>query len=168
MLIGTAAWYWMPLPSVQGFQSRSYSKQLASANNSTTDVQNERVKLESDILPFLWEGLPDKVAPAALAKVNDLAKQRALKVVAFRPQKPSEVKGLTQVVFGVTVDGSFPNTVQFIKDLEQPGLKLAVSTVQIASADQASDRVTGTVNIVAYIKGATKPVSRGDKNVKKS
>lgn len=167
VLLGTALWYWLPLPSLQSYQVKSNERQLATARKSIDAAQDDRKKAEAEVAPSLWSGTPEEVAPQALSQVTGLAKERALKLVAFRPQKPVDIKGLTQITFGITLDGPFPNTVQFVKDLEQANLKLAVSTVQIASADQASDRVTGTVSVVAYIKGAATPATSGDKNVKK-
>ena len=167
MLIGTTAWFLMPLPTAKSAAIQNSNKKLALIKGiDESDVS--RSKADAEIRKLLWTGAPETVAPQAMTKITELARKRGLKLVAFRPAKFVEGQGLIGVPVGVTVDGTFPNTMLFVKDIEKSDLNLAVSTVQVASADAASDRVTGTVNVVAYLK-ATAPASvAGDKNVKKS
>lgn len=109
-------------------------------------------KLASAAAPVIWTSSIDAVAPSALAKVTALAKTRQVKLGAFRPERTTQLNGLTEVPFLVSVDGTFPNTIAFIRDLEGSSSKLAVSQAQMSSSDGNSDRVTASVGIVAYVK----------------
>lgn len=168
MLVGTMAWYLMPLPSTKSTAAQNADKKKM-LGDSINKTEADRAKTEAGIQKLVWLETPDKVAPQAMTKITEMARKRALKLVAFRPSKFVEGQGLIEVPIGVTVDGSFPNTMLFVKDIEASDLKLAVGTVQVASADTSSDRVTGTINLVAYLRGTTAPATTpGDKNAKKS
>lgn len=115
---------------------------------------------EAAISPLIWSESSEEIGPRAMAAITRLAQTRKLRILAFRPQKPIEMEGLTQIPFSLSVDGSYPNTMQFVKDLETSKTKLAVSLVQIAASDAASDQVTGTINVIAYLKAAQPTATR--------
>lgn len=103
----------------------------------------------------LWQQNADKVGASAMALVTKLANNHELKVNAFRPQRVQDDSGLTRLPYLVAVEGRFPSVIAFVQQLETPTTKLAVNTLQIASADGASDQVSASVGIVAYKEGIT-------------
>jgi Tfp pilus assembly protein PilO len=126
------------------------------------EAQDARIRAQqvsAQVAGSTWAVPSDQVAAQSLAKITGFAKARNITVVAFRPQKTVEVEGLTQLPFLILVDGKFPEVMQFMKDIERTDTKLAVSLVQMASADEASDRVSATIGAAAYLqpqkKGAT-------------
>jgi Tfp pilus assembly protein PilO len=125
------------------------------------DAKSRTKELNAEINRHTWSIPQDEVGPAALAKVASLAKARNLKLTAFRPQKTAVMDGLTQMPFLILVDGPFPSVVQFMKDINRTDTKLAVTVVQMASADEASDRVTATIGAAAYWKPKTKGATVG-------
>ena len=169
MALGAGVWFAMPLPkpAVAGSPAAvAYQQQIKDLNKQITDNQKKGDDAEAAIEPLLWTDGLEKIGPQAQNAINGLVKKHGLKLVALRPQKPIEGQGLIQVPFGLTLDGPFPATMEFVKDLENENLKLAVTTVQISSADQASDRVTGNVSIAAFLRSPS--AATGVQNAKKS
>jgi hypothetical protein len=167
ILIGTTVWMYLPLPNQKGI-TQNRNKQLAQLNQQIESSQKSSADAQKAIDPFLWTGKSEQVGPAALDTVTKLAKNAKLKLLAFRPQKPDDEPGVTLYTFGVTVDGPYTNAMQLVKDLENPKNKLAVTWVQINSADAATDRVTGTINVVAYMKSGQPQDAQGGNDVHKS
>jgi hypothetical protein len=167
LLVATAAWLYMPLPS-QVAVVESRARQLKSLDNKVSFARKDNAKIDAAIAPFVWVGKPDQVGPEALDTVTKLVKSAKVRLLAFRPQKPDEEPGVTLYSYGITIDGPYTNAMQLVKQLEDPKNKLAVSLVQINSADTASDRVTGTINVVAYVRPDEPLEAQGSKNVQKS
>ncbi len=169
LLFATAFWIMQPLPEEKKVANqrlrteRDIGKQIdaAESNNAT---------LQADIDPMLWDGTAEQVGPRALSTVTKLAQTRHLKIIAFRPQKPVDAEGLVQIPFSISVEGAYPDTMRLVKDLETSNSKLAVSLVQVQASDAATDHVTGTVNVVAYMKPAPAPAAttKGGSGAQKS
>lgn len=98
----------------------------------------------------LWTQAADEIAAATMSKVTSLAQARGLRVVAFRPQRVQEDTGIIRLPYQATLEGPFPQIIGFVQDLETSKFKTIVSTIQIASADGASDKVSSTIGLVAY------------------
>jgi len=124
------------------------------AKIATKAAEDRVMEANLQLAAQTWPGDAQQIAPVALAKVTQLVQARRLRLVAFRPQRTTANGDLTQLPFLVTVEGSYPGVVAFTKDLEAPSTKLAVSLVQIASADAGSDQVTASVGLVAFMPPA--------------
>lgn len=138
-----------PVPSL----GRVVSKNSAERAKLTKEIEDDRLAVSATRTKNaqrLWVQPADQVAAAAMAKVNEAAVAQSLKVIAFRPQRAQDDDGVTRLPYQVTLEGYFPKVIAFIKTLETPKLKLPVVSVQIASADGASDKVNATIGIVAY------------------
>ena len=99
----------------------------------------------------LWQGNVDTVTSAALGKLTDLANRRSLKMTAFRPQRPQELEGVSEIPFSVQISGPYPAVRAMIAALDSSGAKLALRSVQMASSDPATSAVTATLGLSAYI-----------------
>jgi Tfp pilus assembly protein PilO len=140
-----------PAPTVEGLaKAKQLSRNKVDQEIALAKAQNRQ--LTASIDAHTWPIPADQVGPQALAKVTALAKSHNVKLVAFRPQKQNDAEGLIQLPFLILVDGQFTSVMQFMKDLDKTDTKLAVSLVQMASADEATDRVTASVGAAAYLK----------------
>lgn len=167
ILAASLVWMLTPVPtrsdvnSGRGGQARRLQAETKGLEKQTQDVL-------AKVAPLLWDGKAEEIGPKALASVTKLAKARKLRVLAFRPQKPIEMEGLVQIPFSISTDGTYPNTMQLVKDLETSGAKLAVSLVQVAASDGATDQVTASINVVAYVKAVPPAPARGSSRAQKS
>lgn len=132
-------------------------KVVQTRRNEETKLRKEIEKLRDEVSTVrvknekrLWAQPADQVGAAAMAKVTEIAASKALKVLAFRPQRTVDDTGVTRHPYQVSIDGSFVQVLEFVRALETPNLRLPVVTVQLAAADGATDRVTATIGIVAY------------------
>lgn len=163
ILGGSLVWLLTPIPS----RTRINAGRKVQALRLEKEAKNLRDSLaetQAKIDPLLWKGTQEEIGPSALASVTKLAKAHGVRILAFRPQKTIEMGGLNQVPFSISTDGTYPNTMQFVKDLETNHTKLAVSLVQVAASDAATDQVTASITVVAYIQ--PKPPSAPAKSTK--
>jgi Tfp pilus assembly protein PilO len=157
LILGSAAWITLiPLPTEQASSGANRTQNLKKIKEATDKAESEAVASQAAIDAMLWTESAQEVSPKAFAIVNQFALKHHLKVASFRPQKPVDVQGMTEIPFGLSVDGSYPDTMQLVKDLETTDTKLALSLIQINSAEASSDHVNGTINFVAYLKPEVK------------
>lgn len=135
-----------------------------SATRTGAARKREQVKLEGETAKLrdqvailqvrnqtrLWSQTADQVGPTAMSMLEKFARQNNLKVISFRPQRLEEEAGLERLPYQITLEGAFPKVISFVRTVETPATKIAVTNVQIASSDGASDAVTATISLVAY------------------
>jgi Tfp pilus assembly protein PilO len=121
-------------------------KQLGAISRIRGEVSDLKTKNEA----VIWTQDPDQVAATSMAKITTLAAAKGLKLIAFRPQRAQDDGVVNRYPYLVALEGTYPNVVAFLGALETPGSKLAVSQVQIAANDGATDKVSATVGVVAY------------------
>lgn len=109
----------------------------------------------------LWTGDEKLVGPRAMSIATRLSEKHQIKLSAFRPQKSIQEGTLVRLPFVVSLEGSYPQVVAWVRDIESPSNKLVVNVVQIASTDGASSAVNAVVNVWAFqeSKAIVKPKS---------
>jgi len=136
-----------PAPALTEVQIR---KQKNAAKIAIKTAQEQIDAATATIENSTWSGTPEEVLPLALQKVASMAQTHHLKVVGFHPQTVIVAPSITLIPCIVNVDGAFVNVVSFEKDIEAQGTNLVVNLMQMATADQESNKVTGSIGIVAY------------------
>lgn len=150
----------VPPPSVAGIargrdrSRRAIDEEIARARARSKEAQAAAEKR-------LWTGDPDAVTAAVLARLTAEANQRALKLGAFRPQRQQALDELTELPFSVQIAGPYPAVRAFLATLDRPGTRLTARSIQIASSDSATDAVTATVGLSAYIAATAAPAATG-------
>jgi hypothetical protein len=167
ILAASLVWMLTPVPSRNDVNSGRLG-QVRRYQAETAGLIKQAAEAQAKIDPLLWSGTSEEIGPKALASVTKLAKARKIRILAFRPQKPIDMGGLTQIPFSLSIDGTYPNTMQLVKDLETTDAKLAVSLVQVAASDGATDQVTASINVVAYVKTAPPAKTSGGSRAQKS
>jgi hypothetical protein len=138
----------VPMPAVTAQQQRKKNERdLAKTRDTYMRKSRELQKTNAD---RLWDLGPESLGPMAMGKVSNLSKSFGLKMVSFRPQKQVDSGDLVRYGYLVSVEGTFPKVIEFVRKLETPETKLAVSSLQVTSTDGASDAVSATVGVVAY------------------
>lgn len=148
--LGIVAYHFFaPMPSANvRVNARLNEKHKLEQDRDQARSDVTKLRTDSDI--HLWKVPTDQIAVSALADVTDLAILHQLKLVSFRPQRIIEDDGVQRVPYLANLQGPFPNVIAFINDLETSEEKLAVNSVQIASADGATSLVSASVGIVGY------------------
>jgi Tfp pilus assembly protein PilO len=129
----------------------------------------ERAKeIQAAVQPRLWTGTPESITASVLAQLTKEAAGRKLQIGAFRPQRPQMLTGVTELPFSVQVSGPYPVVRAFMTALDASGSKITLRSVQIASSDAATNAVTATLGISAFLESktekteaATKPAAGG-------
>ncbi len=146
----------------------------ASKARSQRDLEERVRKLEENkalttatIVTQVWAEPVEEIGPKALESITAYARTQKLKLMAFRPQKTVDVDGLVQLPFLISVEGSYPNIMKFVRQLEASNLRMGTSLVQVSSTDPNSDLVSATVGVVAYKSVSSIPVTKGNTNATK-
>ena len=136
-----------PAPALTENQVR---KQKSKANIAIKDALKSIDAAKKTIANRTWTGTPEEVLPIALQKVATMAQAHHLKIVGFHPQTVIVAPSITLIPCVVNVDGSFVNVVAFEKDIEGDSTNLTVNLMQLATADQETNKVTASIGVVAY------------------
>ena len=136
----------VPRPTVKIATSSGPDPAIAAITKDNKDLAAVHAEIDSHI----WNEDPDDIAPQALKIFTDLATKNKITVTSFRPQKEMPADPLQMLPFFAAVQGEFPDMARFTKAL-QTNPKLALSLLQIASADASTDKVTASIGLVAYI-----------------
>ncbi|MGE0001577.1 MAG: hypothetical protein AB7F50_00410 [Fimbriimonadaceae bacterium] len=117
------------------------------------DVQEGRAdlaRLEQQLGSSTWSKSTDEFGPFLMRQIGTWAGKTSVGMVSVRPQKTERTENSLQYNYLLTMEGGFPNMVQFLSEFETPGSLLSVRTLQISSADGESDRVRANIGVIAY------------------
>lgn len=135
--------------------------EIRKARNATQNARLDAKKArdlrdvsEASAKALTWSDGADQIAPKALAVVTREARARSVRLVAFRPQRTVPGSPLTLVPFTLTLEGTYPQVLDFVKAMEIPSNRLAVTLLQIAAADDATSKVTASVGLTAFVRSA--------------
>lgn len=148
-----------PKPGPIGTKA-TQNKVLAIQIRKSSAEKNQAV-IDSANAKLTWNVPEQQVGGMALAKVSEFTRKSGLKLVSFRPQRKQANTNLIQLPYLATVDGTYLQVVQLARLIEQPESRLALTQVQIASADSDSDHVTASVAVVAYLPLVEEPKKNG-------
>lgn len=134
--------------SLKEVKAQEHARRTAyqSIEAANADLKTARAK----VAEYIWTTSPDLIGPTALSAVTNLAKKHQLKLTAFRPQRTNTDAQLLRLPYTISLEGSYPNVVSFLSDLETPTNKLAVNLFQVASAEGANDQVAATIGVAAF------------------
>jgi hypothetical protein len=119
----------------------------STVNNGGVTARNKHMLAKQR----LWPDPDANITPAALSQVNTAAQKWSVKVTAFRPEKAITAGSLNILPYLVTVQGTYANCMQFEHEMEENDPQLAVSMLQIASADSLTSGVTASITLNAYV-----------------
>jgi len=137
----------MPKIEVKGSGIAEQEKRLRQQANA---LYLETKESEQLLNSRLWIGDSKLIGPRAMATATQIASKRQLKLAAFRPQKSVQEGTLVRFPFVVSLEGTYPQIIGFVRDLENPSNKLVVNIVQIASTDGSSSAVNAVINLWAF------------------
>ena len=109
--------------------------------------------------PHLWQGDPEAVTATILARLTAQTGKRSLKLLAFRPDRPQEFEGITELRFDAEVSGPYAGIHALLDTLDAPGSKVALRSVQLTSTQAAGGAVSATLGLSAFV--ATDPSLMG-------
>ena len=114
-------------------------------------AKSSLVSAEAQIRNRVWNAPVESVTARLLDRWTKETAARGVTLVAFRPQKTRIVAGLQELPGVVQVSGAWPRIAAMLDGIAKPGNRTVVRGIQVASSDAASDTVTATVQVVAYV-----------------
>lgn len=139
-----------PKPSVRTAE-RKAAEDKVKVERELARLRDDFDLAQKDLTSRIWQGKEESASPLVLARLNDIAVNRGIKVNSFRPQKPGDNGGLTQLGFVMALEGSFPQVLNMVRDIEERLPRLAVHQINIATADQAAGTVNATLGLAAFV-----------------
>jgi Tfp pilus assembly protein PilO len=140
-----------PKPSYKRSAAKQ-ARQEMSLKLSAQQAHERRDTAAQTISDRTWPGTAEKLTPIALARVNEYVAKAGVHLLAFRPQRSVVGKTLESIPYLVSVEGEYPKVMNFFRILDRSDKKIAVNLIQVSSADNSSDKVTGSAGLVAYVK----------------
>lgn len=132
---------------------------MRKANNMKAAQIAKTEALHQTVAADTWSGSVQDVNALILKRVNALLQGHNLRSGTFRPQRASTVDTLNTLPYALTLDGTYVEVMNFVRDLETPANKLAISSLQVTSSDMNSDRVNANLTVVAYLDPTPQPAA---------
>ncbi len=145
----------VPLPSTNGL-AKSPELQLKDLNHQITMLQTQEQTAGQTIAARTWQGSQNDVSAAILANLTAQAKQEGLAVGSFRPQRTTDLNGVTELPYAVQITGPYPGVRLMMRSLDSPGSKVVLRSAQITAATNSTTDVAATLGLSAYV--ATDPI----------
>lgn len=121
------------------------------AVHEETDTLKEKIQAgQNTIRTYVWPGDAKRAEAEAMALVTRIAKTHEVSLGAFRPQRVVLDQGLRRLPFALSLEGSFPDVIQFVGELETPSNRIAVQMLQMSASDSSSDQVSATMTVMAF------------------
>jgi Tfp pilus assembly protein PilO len=155
-----------PRPDPEAAQN-SHRKTLAKLNSTRDQAQLDATSAEKAAAKRIWLGDSDAVTSALMAGLTREADARDLKMAGFRAQRVVDYQGITELPFSVQVIGTYPEVRSFLAMLDKPGTRILLRSAQLASADAATDTVSATLGVSAFIRSVVAP-AQAAKGVKRN
>ena len=151
LLAGSLAFMvFVPRPTTAGLaKGKVLSRQRIEKEIDT--AKEASAKAEADAKLRLWTGRPERVTAEVLAYVTGQANANKLKLGAFRPQRTVVLEGAGELPFSIQISGAFPDVRRFLSALDTPKGRLALRSIQLSGADEASSNVTAMISLTAYV-----------------
>ncbi|HEY3781021.1 MAG TPA: hypothetical protein VGL56_08065 [Fimbriimonadaceae bacterium] len=126
--------------------------QIAKAHRDAEAVAKKAHHDQHRLHVLTWRMSAEELGSTTLDWLTGLAEGNHLVISGFKTDRPRDLDPLKEVPFGLVVEGTFPNTMNFLAALEEPRSKLMVSVLQLSSADPQTDRVTATIGLSGFIR----------------
>lgn len=150
ILAGTLLYMiFVPPPSVAGL-ARGRAASLMEMSREVKSAKARTAAARQQIAPMVWTGDTDTISGTLLQQLTAQARQHALSISAFRPQRTQDVGGVTELPFTVQLSGAYQGVHAVMSSLDAPGSKVVLRSVQIDSSATGSG-VTATLGLTAYV-----------------
>lgn len=132
-------------------------KQMTDIQLETKDAKDALSADTAYVSSQLWVETAGLIGPAVLSEVKSVAAGQGLTLKSFRPQRTTIEGRIERFPFLASVEGSFPDLINFIANLESPGTRIGVTLVQCSALDGDQTNVAASVAIVAIRDTEAKP-----------
>lgn len=155
-IVSAISLYVIPLPKADQAKAK-FQVERDKLIDSATLARHESDTMALEARKRVWEGDSEAVTSSIISMVTTEAESRQLRLAGVRSQRPQSLDSVTELPFSVQITGRYPSTVALLQWLDQPGHRVALKSVQLASSDGATDDVTCTVAFSAYLPATAAP-----------
>lgn len=106
--------------------------------------------LRPQVEALAWNVPPDQLRQQMVQRVTAFAQQAQVGVTTTRPLKPRSLDVMTEVSIEMHVSATLPQLVRFLYPLQQPGSKMTVDRLRIASANAETDLLDVDMTVSGY------------------
>ncbi len=156
VLAGTLAYMLLVPSAAHGTQTAASSRRRMVDDIAETRHQTDVARLA--IQPRLWHGNSEFVTAAALALLTRQTEKRSLKLTSFRPDRPQEFAGVTELQFDVQVAGPYAGLHSLLEAQDARGSRLVLRSVRITASQNtdspdAGRTMTASLGLSAFAAG---------------
>lgn len=135
--------------------AKQHRFEIAKLEKENELMLNQISAARKKVQESLWKADLDTVSAKAMATVDQVSTANQVKVQAFRPQRTVSSQGIDRYPYSAVLQGPFPKVLLTVRQLQNNGTKLAVTSVQISAADGETDTVTATIGLAAFAPAST-------------
>jgi Tfp pilus assembly protein PilO len=154
ILAGTAA-FEAPARAPAGGDARSHAQTRRRMLDEASRTSKAAARTEQAVAPGLRIGSQETITAEVLAQVTREATRHGLKLASFRPERIRRLEGAVEVPFSAHLAGTYAGVRDTLSALDARRSRVAVRSIQIASADEATSAVTATVDLSALVPAAS-------------
>ncbi len=144
-----------PMPKFR-FTGEAVAEQETKVRKQAQSLYQEVLESEKFAFERMWTGKSDEVGPVTLEATTAVANRLGIKLSAFRPQKQITEGATIRLPFLVSIEGTYPKVVEFVREMELPIHKIVVHVVQMSSTDGSSSAVNAVIGLWAFQKAPPK------------
>jgi Tfp pilus assembly protein PilO len=148
----------VPVPTVAG-TGLMHAQARHRINLQIDFAKKQQAEAESAIKARVWQGNANTANAGVLSLLTAQTSRSAMTLSAFRPQKPVDLTGITELPYTAQITGTYPAIRTVLAALDADSTKIVLRSVQIDSSEQTTSTVTATIGISAYINSSEAPPS---------
>ncbi|AIE85988.1 hypothetical protein [Fimbriimonas ginsengisoli] len=152
LAIALSIWFGYMRPPEPGAEL-AWKRSLTKMTLASRKANDEADANFAPVKEKMWSQTIDTLGSTVLDQLTRMSEEEKLQLSGFHTEKAIDVAGLKEAPFVLTVEGTFPQVIAFMKKLEGPQSKLAVNLLQISASDTAPGNVTATLGLVGFVKG---------------
>lgn len=157
VLAGTLAYMLLvPKPSAAAGARASTSSRRRMVDD-IADTRKQTRLARAAVRPRLWHGDPEAVTATVLAQLTQQTGHRALKLAAFRPDRPRAFEEVTELRFDAQVSGPYAGLHSLLDSLDARESKVVLRSVQITLSQTAGSTVAATLGLSAFVATGPAP-----------
>ncbi|MGC4044513.1 MAG: hypothetical protein QM758_12030 [Armatimonas sp.] len=164
LLIGSLAFMlFVKPPSVAGLATKR-QRSMQKLQDEVETLKKRSAEATAATKPRMSAGDPEALTAQTLARLTQLARVRGVNLGGFRPQRTKVLPGVTEMPYAVQLRGPFPAVRGFASDLDAPGGKIVLRSLQLAASDGDTSNVTATLGVSIFIESVNSDDSESSNN----
>ncbi len=163
LLVSLTVMLFVKPPSVAGLATKR-QRSLQKLEDEVETLKKRSAEATAATRPRLSAGDAETLTAQTLDRLTQIARSRNVILGGFRPQRTKELPGLMELPYSVQLRGAFPAVRGFASDVDAPGGKIVLRSLQLAASDGDTSNVTATLGVSIFVENVNSGDSESSNN----